>query len=267
MTNTKILGFDAAREVGSVVDRVVAGGFSFVGRYYSHNPHKNATLGEIEVLSAHGIKTVVVWEAQGDDPHAFTKRQGRLDAQAAVYQAAVVGQPCEAPIYFAVDFDAVGSQVQAIIDYFAGVEEILTEEYPVGVYGSGLVAKTLQHHGLATYFWRGAVGWSGSRDFHDWHIIQSPPTARLRLGFQVDPNEALKEDYGGFLLKTEHLGVAVKYGDTGDRVKLVQAYLQVTPADGIFGPRTRDAVISFQRNNHRAVTEVAFVDGKNLVTL
>jgi hypothetical protein len=40
-------------------------------------------------------------------------------------------------------------------------------------------------------------GWTGSRDFKDWNILQQLSGDPYGLGFMVDPDDA-RPDYGGF---------------------------------------------------------------------
>ena len=41
------------------------------------------------------------------------------------------------------------------------------------------------------------MGWSGSRDFQDWNILQHLESDPYHFGLTVDPNDA-RPDYGGF---------------------------------------------------------------------
>ena len=71
-----------------------------------------------------------------------------------------VGQPTSSGIYFSVDFDASSEDIRdRVAPYFKGVKQAFAEEsgntndYRVGVYGSGLVCETLAAAGLIVLKW------------------------------------------------------------------------------------------------------------------
>lgn len=268
-------GFDAAREVGSVAARAGAAGAGFVGRYYSYHPGKTLTPGEARDLAAAGLRIVSVWEALGDRYASFSAAQGARDAAEALRLAALCGQPEGSGIYFAVDFDASIEEIASgIADYFRAVSAAFANRYRVGVYGSGLVCRVLSGNRLAELLWlASAARWRGSAGFAGWHIRQfSPAEADFRLGFAVDPDEAIDGDFGQWvpggvpaprtlsLMAPPMRGADVVtlqraldkdcapldvdgvYGCETERVvKLFQRRAGLTP-DGIVGPRTRAAL-------------------------
>ena len=202
---TLLKGFDANRDCGRLIDKIRAGNVDFVARYYSHSTAKNLSFSEARLLSAAGIKLVAVWEAQGDKAASFSHASGVDDATSAYNLATALGQPSGTPIYFAVDFDAEQQIVAgAIHDYFQGVADGFASisrgnpAYGVGVYGSGLVCSWLKGRNLVTHTWLSqSMGWTGSRAFHDWNILQHLEADPFDLGFTVDPDDA-RPDYGGF---------------------------------------------------------------------
>jgi hypothetical protein len=104
-----------------------------------------------------------------------------------------------------VDFDAAQMVVAgAIHDYFQGIADGFATisrnnpAYLVGVYGSGLVCSWLKRRNLVTHTWLSqSMGWTGSRDFKDWNILQHLQGDPYRLGLTVDPDDG-RPDYGGF---------------------------------------------------------------------
>jgi hypothetical protein len=198
-------GFDANRDCGQLIDKITAAKVDFVVRYYSHNTAKNLSFSEAKLLSTAGVKLIAVWEAQADKAISFSHASGVDDATTAYNLATAVGQPSGTPIYFAVDFDAAQPIVAgAIHDYFQGIADGFASisrnnpAYTVGVYGSGLVCSWLKGRNLVTHTWLSqSMGWTGSRDFKDWNILQHLEGDPYGLGFTVDPNDA-QPNYGGF---------------------------------------------------------------------
>jgi hypothetical protein len=122
----------------------------FVFRYCSpstHNPNKSLTANEAAALSAANLEIGVIFE---DSPKNvtvayFTNAGDQQDGTNAWNFTQTVGQPAGSCVYFAVDFDAAPEEIDAILDYFRGVQAGMNtaaggaSAYAIGVYGSGIV--------------------------------------------------------------------------------------------------------------------------------
>jgi hypothetical protein len=202
-------GLDLPTDASDVLSELNGFPIQFVARYYRAPESRWPTLtaGEVQRLSAMGLKIVTVWEWHSRDPAYFSYASGYYDALNAYRQARSVGQPAGSAIYFAVDFNARGPTMPPVEQYFRGVAAGLyaagkgRPEYRVGVYGSGAVCATMKGSGLAQYAWlSGSTAWEGSAGYTGWNIRQAAQGARFaNLTFAHDANEALP-DYGGFQL-------------------------------------------------------------------
>src|SRR5262245_23867386 len=94
---------------------------------------KHLTAAEARALAASGLRLVSLAEGARDDPldgygrgveHARSARDGHLAA----------GGTVDAPIYFAVDFDATAAQLSTVGAYLDGAAAVLGRAR-VGVYG------------------------------------------------------------------------------------------------------------------------------------
>jgi hypothetical protein len=198
-------GIDLATDAGRVIDAIRGANLDFVARYYrsptSRWPALSAS--EARLLSSSGLNVVAIWESASDHASYFSRLSGVDDSTSAYHQAQAIGQPARSAIYFAVDFDALETDIVGPINqYFRGIADGFaaaggeTPDYAVGVYGSGAVCRALTQAGLADYSWLAmSRGWAGSRAFTDWNIKQG--TALSSLPFDHDSDEAA-DDYGGF---------------------------------------------------------------------
>jgi hypothetical protein len=179
-------------------------GFDFVLRYYSHHASKNLSLGEARALSDVNLQIGVVWETLGLHASFFSYAQGLADGSAAFQIARnQIGQPIEAPIYFAVDFNATQADLEGPISaYFSAIRDVFVlaakgePNYPIGVYGSGLCCSYLLDKQLATFSWLSqSRDYTGSTAFKAegrYNLVQTmPATVKLDDGatMQIDPNE------------------------------------------------------------------------------
>lgn len=204
-------GIDLPTDASDVTGELRGAPISFVARYYRDPASRWPALSpaEAERLSALGLKIVTVWEWHSGTPAYFTYASGYSDALSASRQAKGVGQPPGSAIYFAVDFNARGSELWQIDQYFRGVNAGLAAvggglpEYKVGVYGSGAVCAAVREARLAQYAWlSGSTAWDGTPGYSAWDIRQAPSGGRFpNLSFDHDANEA-RNDYGGFQLAT-----------------------------------------------------------------
>src|SRR5437868_6279252 len=105
-------GLDANVKLTRSAECLKRNGFDFAIRYYNiQNQSKNLTLGEAQAIVRAGMQLGVVWE-DGSPTRAsfFNKAKGVLHGKAAYSRANdKIGQPDNTPIYFAVDYDALGT--------------------------------------------------------------------------------------------------------------------------------------------------------------
>lgn len=200
-----VAGFDTTANCAPHVDAIKAVGYKFVCRYSSHSSWKNMTRAEVVALSKAGLYVVNVWESAGDHVSFFNHDQGQKDGEAAYQFARQIGQPFNAPIYFAVDTDAGDGAIKGgIHDYFQGVRqafqmhgEIGKGSYLVGVYGCGAVCKYLKQIGFVSFTWLAfAPGWSGNKEYKDWNLCQIRNGVKI-AGMDCDLDTSRGEG-GGF---------------------------------------------------------------------
>jgi hypothetical protein len=198
---------NCTRQASFLVQR----GVEVVGRYYAASKgSKVITKAEATALSAKGIKIFTVYEDIGSaSQFNLTADQGGNDASRAKSQASAIGQPKGGVIYFAVEGLPSGyksADLPGIKDYFSGITKALGNDYTAGVYGDGIVCRTLLDEGICTHTWLAQASWAfeGSIEFYAskrWslaQIVTDLPTKPWR-GLSVDINEGIG-DIGSFLV-------------------------------------------------------------------
>ena len=210
---------DTATDVGAYAEKLAAAGVKTVIRYYNNrntpaNPAKCLGHRELSDLARAGLSVCAVFEQRGgagDAAHPkghiddLSAAAGARDGARALALATELGQPEGSGIYFAVDWDfAATSELRQITAYFTAVRTVLTPKYRIGVYGSGLAARTLRVKGLADLVWlAGATGWSGTklaRERGDYHLLQGGQRKSAIGGFLYDVNTAGAADFGQWSL-------------------------------------------------------------------
>jgi hypothetical protein len=181
-----------------------------VGRYFRMATHSEwaITKAEAQELSRANIRLFMVFEDYG---HAsklkLTKVQGNRDGAGAVKQAQAIGQPEGTAIYFAVEGLPDGykkADLPGIRDYFSGVKKAIADKYTLGVYGDGIVCKTMLDENICKYTWLAAASTSfqGTKNFMKswrWSVAQMGPLDILTDGLSVDLDVA-KDDFGAFVV-------------------------------------------------------------------
>jgi hypothetical protein len=192
---------------------LVKRGVEVVGRYYAKsNGSKVIKKTEAQALSSKGIKIFTVYEDVGNaSQFNLTSAQGEKDGGVAKKQAGVIGQPTGGVIYFAVEGLPSGytkADLPGIRDYFAGVKKALGSDYTAGVYGDGIVCKTLLDEGICKHTWLAQASFSfeGSIEFYAskrWSLAQIVVDLPKKgwKGLSVDIDEG-SNDIGSFLVPT-----------------------------------------------------------------
>jgi|ERR1043166_4755607 hypothetical protein len=192
---------------------LVQRGVEVVGRYYAASSgSKVIKKPEAQILSSKGIKLFTVYEDVGEaSKFNLTREQGGKDGSVAKAQAIGIGQPKGGVIYFAVEGLPHGyktADLPGIRDYFAGVASALGNDYTAGVYGDGIVCKTLLDEGICSHTWLAQASWSfeGSIEFYAskrWSLAQilTDLPRKPWHGLSVDINEG-RGDIGSFVVAT-----------------------------------------------------------------
>jgi peptidoglycan hydrolase-like protein with peptidoglycan-binding domain len=202
---TAIAGMDTNVSCLDSIDCIKAAGMKYVFRYYAQNAAKRLTREEAVALSQAGLQLGVVYEDFNNSIDRFSAAIGKQQVQAAVSQAAAVGQPSGSAIYFAVDFDPSEAQVRgAVTEYFQAVSDALAAApapYAIGVYGSGLTCRILRDSGLATLTW--LTGSTGFREYAQFKpqatLVQIAPARKICGGaLEIDDDIAQTAIFGQF---------------------------------------------------------------------
>jgi hypothetical protein len=163
-------------------------GVRFVCRYLSNDPAKNLTLKESLSLERAGIKRVLVWESTATRAlEGYTA--GVQDGRAALALADELHAPTSAVIYFAIDFEATGTDVEL---YFKGAAAAVGR--PIGAYGGYAALEHLLTTGAVKYGWQ-TYAWSGGRWLPRAQLLQYD-NGREVFGQSVDFDKALTADCG-----------------------------------------------------------------------
>jgi peptidoglycan hydrolase-like protein with peptidoglycan-binding domain len=199
---TTVTGFDASTDCRTKAACLAGARMSFAVRYYADAAAKTLKLPEARALCVQGLSLVAVYQDFNDEIGRFSAAEGTRQATNALRHAARIGQPAGTAIYFAVDMNATPAETGGVIsDYFRAVNAVLAAaatQYAPGVYGSGLVCRTIRDAGLARFTWlSGSTGFFGSKAFRaEADLVQVLPQRLVCEGLTIDDDIAPRP--GGF---------------------------------------------------------------------
>jgi hypothetical protein len=187
-------GIDCASTITNPA-AIKAAGKHFVCRYLSTpgNP-KNLGAAEARGMHAAGLGVVTVFETTANRAMAG-EAAGADDATSAHRALQALSAPANAPVYFAVDFDAQPADMAAIRQYFAGCASVLGKGR-TGIYGGLHPVKAMFDAGAVHYGWQ-TYAWSGTPTVWDprAHLHQYKNGVTV-AGISVDLDRAHAADYG-----------------------------------------------------------------------
>ena len=139
-----------------------AAGYLYIGRYLTgtvgleHKP-KALTLNEINAIQSAGLSVFPIYQDGGSELDYFKNpTQGCVDATTAIAAAKRVGIPEGTTIYFAVDFDCYGYQIDTfILPYFKQINAAFNgdendKHYKVGIYAPRYVCSLVYERGYTS---------------------------------------------------------------------------------------------------------------------
>lgn len=239
------LDFSWARPGGAAIH---AAGKSFVVRYL-YNGGKGLTRAEIQDYQNNALKIALVYEEDGRELLGGFAAGVRV-AHSARALADSLGIPAGAPIHFAVDFDAEGADLAAVVEGIKGAVSVLGYG-SVGAYGGFSVIEAVR--GICKYGWQ-TYAWSGGRVSSNASLYQYL-NGQVVNGGSVDLCRNLAEDFGAFngTLGAGTAGSLTGSNTSGHSTEEVQQqfnrYGYNLVVDGIYGPATTAAAIAFQKGH------------------
>ena len=154
---------------------LTTGGYGVIGRYLTNvegtSLDKKIKPGEIATLFAYGKRLFPIYQTYADSAGYFTRGQGYADGLAAHEAAVGHGLDAGTVIYFAVDYDAVDSEIDTrVVPYFLGVEAGLRDRgrrYAHGVYGARNVCSRVAREAYTQWSFVSGItsGWSGNMGY------------------------------------------------------------------------------------------------------
>lgn len=193
-----VLGVDTAARLTAVKARQIRSeGYEFVGRYLVPEAgslrYKALTKGEAEAVTAAGLKLLTVWETTAERAKGGAAA-GASDGARALGCAREIAMPASGIIYFAVDFGAQSSDMDAIEAYLTAARRN-TAEYEIGVYGPYSVIEEMARRGACKAFWQ-CVGWSYGKKSEHMNVYQAQ-WGKIVAGVGVDIDECADMDAAG----------------------------------------------------------------------
>lgn len=166
----KVKGCDAAQTISPSDAKILkSNGYEIIGRYISGR--FATSIDELTGILNSGLNVFPIYETGGYEPSYFVNGQGSKDAVSAVQVAKSLGIPEGTVIYFTVDYDMQGYQIDnLVIPYFKEIYDKFNNaqlNYRIGIYGARNVCSKVIDEGYAQVaFVAGAsTGFSGNMGF------------------------------------------------------------------------------------------------------
>ena len=190
----------------------------FIGRYLKDDvpdpddddgirSSKQLTENEVKLISANDIDIVSIFELHTYKLKYYNQERGTRDAGWAVERAALLHQPSNTPIYFAIEIDFQNESNANLAKYKIYLDAIRTylsnttnnpNGYLFGYYGPSYSGMTVKIWYSNAYI---MVGRPVYNLFTNWTIKQQQPNVTLTyngVSFKVDIDTAKTQNYGGW---------------------------------------------------------------------
>ena len=147
-----------------------ADGIEVVARYINPNGRIPLTREEAQMLSNYGIRVMMIFEIQADEPYKGYDRGYELGTRALQY-ATEIGAPKGMPIFFCCDCADQELQRYKIAQFIQGVRDAMGDNYGVGMYGPYKTVQALHNAGLIDAVWQ-CYGASSNYVSEDYDVFQ-----------------------------------------------------------------------------------------------
>lgn len=178
--------------------------YEVVGRYLTGK--FKMTSSELKIIFDNGLSVIPIFEVGGYKLSYFSYDQGASDADSAILAATQLGFTKDTIIYFAVDFDALDSDVTSnVLPYFKAISEKFTGSnsiYKIGIYAPRNVCSRVQNagHSCSSFVCDMSTGFSGNLGYplpKDWAFDQiSTVTLHGAADIEIDNNISSGKNLG-----------------------------------------------------------------------
>ena len=183
-------------------------GFDFLMIYL-----KNLQQAQLDAAKASGLVVGIIWEV-GEGNSLQGAPQGAIDGKRAFLKMKQFNIPDKVACFTTTDTGVTDEdQIRNVWAYNAAFDAAIWPSYTIGAYAEGDILTVLKGAGLNYTWLPGAMGWSGSRQYHNWDIAQGPtikanmqhawveqdlPNLSLwpALPFDYDPDVAINMSWG-----------------------------------------------------------------------
>lgn len=188
---TTIKGIDCSSPITkAAAEELYKQGYRFVCRYLVPQSYpKHLSAAEAQLLSDAGFKILCVFETTASRAKGGAA-YGMEDGALAMKAAERINMPVNGFIFFAVDFDALDKDMNAIEAYLRAAAS-QTGDYKIGVYGSFRVVETMADREACDGFWQ-TYAWSGKNKPIRATVYQYLNNQTL-AGINVDFDEAYSD--------------------------------------------------------------------------
>jgi hypothetical protein len=187
-------GVDCASIITPTIARVFTDNIKhFVGRYTvpksDSNEWKRLTKDEAKILTNNKLQIASIYETTANRA-AGGECNGIEDGINAKKEAVYLSMPKFGAIYFAVDYDALPSEYDAIEAYLRAAKNQLGR-YKIGVYGSYYIVEEMYKRNVCDYYWQ-TLAWSDDKLSKNISLYQYMIDKNLH-GINVDMNYFYKD--------------------------------------------------------------------------
>lgn len=200
-TDRATKGFDTSTQLtATTASGAVQAGYTHVGRYLVGS-NQYITSNELRALKSSGLYLFPIMQRFNNSIETMTRDAGLEQAIDAIERARALDLPAQSTIYYAVDFDPTGDQIEgAVATFFSAInsvhESVLYRGYRVGVYGTRNTCQTLISLGFASSAFVAGMswGWSGNMGFampDDWAYNQIVETSVSLGGVSVNVDKVV----------------------------------------------------------------------------
>lgn len=151
-------------------DVLAANGIEVIARYINPEGRNPLTVDEIEMFSRAGVRVMMIYQVNKDDPYKGYEKGIELGTRALQY-ASDLGAPEGMPIFFCCDCNNRPENLSSVVEFINGVRDSMQGKYSVGLYGGFYTCEAMYNLGLLDAYWQ-CWGYSDKYLSNNFDMIQ-----------------------------------------------------------------------------------------------